>query len=858
MGLVISVTGCLRFLPTINVSLMLVSGMKKIVMIAAFAALAISCNNRLEFSDRVSEGGGKLDLSVWCVSPETRADQTKEGEDIYNENALTSIDYFIYPENSTLETPAVAHGRWTPETGTKFSSSKVVDMGTYQAQYGTKGYVFMLANVPADFVSGSESVNALLDLPVPVTTFGQVDQTGKFKPQDSFVMISKERVGFTLSNSEVVKVSVPLSRRAAKITLDIKMAKWFTEYRYTGGDKTHGTYVQTWYPNMESVQVYLLNYTDLGDMKGTPTSVSEVTKFASYRRTAYIPSIDEDGGSIVVDVTDGVTHEVAASKVSGNPFYSYPSKWESKDVYAPFIKVIVKWSSYHEDVLPTETQPGDKKSLIQANKEFYYKITIPDELDLKSNNWYKINLELSVLGGEADDAVVSIPGTYSVVAWSDPDEAMGGDLNSGRYLTVSGNKKQVKEGNIVYETFEAYGDKIDIPIITSHPFEVVNASSTYPTFIDPYTDGALTYSTDSSEEDNYTITPSQDMTYVSLEHIRVKGVNEQSYAAKDLAPITYTFKIQHEDADDYYRYIRVIQYPAIYADLIEGGDVFINGYFQYQSARPASGFSGLTERNYNFGNNYSKRGFRSDNAQNQSSTMTTVDYGGIAYDGKLPRKMTLITVTAFTNASQYYESLGDPQKTYIIGDPRQQNKTWNSLNRRVSSRNGDSYGYTNWSSDEISAIKVGTNIEGKENIIAPALLISSRWGRPGTGYPESLEIAEKRCATYQEAGYPAGRWRLPTEAEIYFIYTLQDKGLVDGLFSSDINSQNFGYYASSGRVFDRHRINQDGGEGYGGIAYANRFTPGPYSGKPVSVRCVYDYWYWEEQDKIQNTYNPKP
>ena len=32
-------------------------------------------------------------------------------------------------------------------------------------------------------------------------------------------------------------------------------------------------------------------------------------------------------------------------------------------------------------------------------------------------------------------------------------------------------------------------------------------------------------------------------------------------------------------------------------------------------------------------------------------------------------------------------------------------------------------------------------------------------------------MMKRRCASYQEDGYPAGRWRLPTKAEFQFILT---------------------------------------------------------------------------------------
>ena len=842
--------------------------MKKIFAYFVITALAVSCNIVPE-PDVVLQGeGDTLELSAWCTSPQTRANGTMYGEDAYNENALTSIDYFIYPSNASKDTPAVMHDRWT--LSTTDHASKVVNMSDYKKTYGTSGKVFMVANMPKtgeeDPFKGTESVNEILALPVPVTTFEQVNN-GKFKAQDSFVMISEDWEGFTLQQNASVKVTVPLSRRAAKITLDIKAANWFVEYHYNE-DKVHGTYVQTWYPNLDNIQVYLLNFTNEGTMDGTPINVSEKFRFKSYQRRAYTSTIDNENEYMIpVDSQN----DVAAKLVTGNPFYSYPSVWQSKDVNAPFIKIILEWSAYEEDTIPTSTVTGDKKTLKQPNKEFYYKITIPDELDLKSNNWYMINLDLSVLGSEADDAYVTIPGKYSIVAWSDPDDAMGGDLNSGRYLTVGGNKTQVKEGNIVYETFVAYSDKVEIPIITSHPFEIVNTNTSKPdasfkTFRSPYNNGTLTYTSGNNASaigNNYKITPSADFTYLTLEHERVKSVedftvtgtgdNARGNNSKDVAPITYSFEIQHSDDPSYHRYIRVIQYPAIYINQYDGGNVFVDGRFYYQTNAP---FSGLTRRNYSFNNKtpgYSGEGYNSENnaTTNYPSALST-PYGSIRYDGGNPQKMTLVTVTAFTSGAESYtvsvrganaQTTTTETYDYIIGDPRQKTP-WNGLEPYLSGRGGAT---TPWSN--VSDIQIGSRTN--KNIIAPAFLISSRWGRPGGTFLSSLEDAEKRCATYQEAGFPAGRWRLPTEAEIYFVYSLQGKKLMDDLFSGD--SGNYGYFASSGRVFDR-QTNSFGGAGKFWDHYGSGST------NTISVRCVYDYWYWgaESQQANQNKFYPSP
>ena len=187
--------------------------MKKIFAYFVITALAVSCNIVPE-PDVVLQGeGDTLELSAWCTSPQTRANGTMYGEDAYNENALTSIDYFIYPSNATKDTPAVMHDRWT--LSTKDNASKVVNMSDFKKNHGVSGKVFMVANMPKtgeeDPFEGTESVNEILALPVPVTTFEQVNN-GKFKAQDSFVMISEDWEGFTLQQNASVKVTVPLSR----------------------------------------------------------------------------------------------------------------------------------------------------------------------------------------------------------------------------------------------------------------------------------------------------------------------------------------------------------------------------------------------------------------------------------------------------------------------------------------------------------------------------------------------------------------------------------------------------------------------------------------------------------------------
>ena len=92
------------------------------------------------------------------------------------------------------------------------------------------------------------------------------------------------------------------------------------------------------------------------------------------------------------------------------------------------------------------------------------------------------------------------------------------------------------------------------------------------------------------------------------------------------------------------------------------------------------------------------------------------------------------------------------------------------------------------------------------------------------GYSSSCthEGAAMRCASYQEDGYPAGRWRLPTTAEVLFVIELQAAESIQNLFFGG----NYYYSASHSIRCQTHGVTISAPQSNG------------------SVRCVYDEWYW--------------
>ena len=187
----------------------------------------------------------------------------------------------------------------------------------------------------------------------------------------------------------------------------------------------------------------------------------------------------------------------------------------------------------------------------------------------------------------------------------------------------------------------------------------------------------------------------------------------------------------------------------------------------------------------------------------------------------------------------------------IIGDPREKNKTYDEGDARWansaaiydggSNRELRYYYGTEVASQRYSAQETGTiyaddkaaeAAEPTINMVAPKFRLASGYGTvTETTNANNLEMMKRRCASYQEDGYPAGRWRLPTKAEFQFILT-------------QINYENLPeVYLSTYSYWCAHGLGSPDNNGLVQMQYVGRVTSGQ-----TFVRCVYDEWYWENSE----------
>ncbi|MBO5043773.1 MAG: hypothetical protein J6C45_01905 [Alistipes sp.] len=241
--------------------------------------------------------------------------------------------------------------------------------------------------------------------------------------------------------------------------------------------------------------------------------------------------------------------------------------------------------------------------------------------------------------------------------------------------------------------------------------------------------------------------------------------------------------------------------------------------------------SGSSSRGYAFVNSYN------DDPVSGVEGFCSV-MGSAAGSGVNSDKMTIVTVSSLQGTD------------YVIGDPRVATHEDTDLNY-VNTNNTGKY---NWATAK--ALYNGTSnrklmyylpaqspetfsdattpLHPTYNMVAPKFRICSGYSAID-GYTtrrQYLEYMEGRCASYQEDGYPAGRWRLPTKAELELINTLCEKSLLPDLFADQPYWTAHGYGQYSNGKFNMTHSDDRGS-------------------RSVSVRCVYDDWYWGSEPALK-------
>lgn len=411
----------------------------------------------------------------------------------------------------------------------------------------------------------------------------------------------------------------------------------------------------------------------------------------------------------------------------------------------------------------------------KGQNNFYYKIILPELGSFKRNKIYKLTVDVSVIGGTEDDWALVTDHIY-VADWWAP-EKIESSVEGAMYLDVP------------VKYYEIYGiDDIEIPVASSNEIEVVNVTGTKQNLYGTNGNGVPT---------NVSVTPTisynaDGKSSFTLTHQLNTTVSSTNF---DSTPITYTMTVKHTAGGlSKTVNVTVVQYPSIYAMRIRSnGYVYVNG-------------QGGGSSQINVYNN------------NHDGIGTVVQRSGVDGTGTNNNQ----------NNYNIYVSVLPADSDDIIGDPRDANSSVSNLGFATFGNWQQNYwgGYTarNSTVDNTVSDKYLPAGSNSGNIIAPAFKIASSYGK--TSAMNSTR-ARERCASYQEDGFPAGRWRLPTSAEVLFVRNLSRYQHIPSLFQTHINN---GYWTADGYIYSQTE--------YGDITTNTSNTR--------SVRCVYDVWYWGE------------
>ena len=420
-----------------------------------------------------------------------------------------------------------------------------------------------------------------------------------------------------------------------------------------------------------------------------------------------------------------------------------------------------------------------------VSKDCYYKLIL-DGNAYASNVWYRLNAGIKQVGSDKEpEPLVLSEGEYSyeIADWKGVDE-YDSVIREVRYLMTFAD-------SYVMENV----DTISIPFVSSHDCVVSLTSATYTDFsgADAKTgQNAIDYANNKGR------TPAKVSLATEGQAVILKFKLDNDWLSTnqnyDVSPFEYTIHLSHKSEPSYYKDIHVTQNPAVVIQ--------------------------AEKNNADYGNRFVNGKDRNHVAEN---------LGGDVGDGVQTLNHFIIRISALPEGSEY-----------VIGDPRDfSDGRWRFSCTNPTLQNGLDIrtGVTRNTLDNYYP----TRDDGTaDNMIAPVIRTSTAWGRLSS-YNHDYEETKNRAATYQEGGYPAGRWRLLTQAEAKILAKLNHDKKIPLLFSDTHN-----FFVAGGWI--KGQTVTKGSDYRNGNLYdsSNNRVGG-------STRICYDEWYWSKSNYAKCT-----
>ena len=707
-----------------------------------------------------------------------------------NENKIATLEVYLYPtgaenENAVYATRVEGLDKRDKVENITFSIP-AGSLNTLFAGGTTRCGIYVIANydtgrtVAVDGVYANTSIAELKAIEVSASfdALQQIDLASldsnysgsvqSIKPQQLFVMDSE--LSTVTKSGNNLSGTVYITRAASKITFRTTIAQ---SLEIDG---------KTWVPMLEHLSFMYKNivnrgYIDNGSDVDTNNSFPMPSGQGVYADASglQMSSIFSDHGAKAPNYdgeVEGVTGWATVDHIV--PLYTYSSRWSDGANNEAYIMLSVPWK-----VL------GDTSETLT-----YYNYFVPinmNDLKLVRNKHYRINLRVGVLGDLEE--LTESEFSYEVLDWV--GENIEVKLQKPTYLVVDTNyvvMKNIETFSVGYQSSDEVAYEVRSTTISAFKKQnnIIVSGCVHTKY------------TVSAENGNVTFEHELDNT---------RSDNDTDY---DFLVQTTVVRIYHKNNPSIYEDITFVQYPAMYVTVNAGYEgnnrwnyINVNGH-SWENWTTSSG-AGTGCPTVKVGKNNEK-----------------VYWVGIGGKSSAIHNMYQITVTAFDSTTP----------DYLIADPR-------AAAKNITLFEGYTHKYNNTTDtspdypvqpDQLNVEEIkgyrGTLVENAENLVAPEFIIASHCSSCANAdnYMYAEDSGYYRCASYQEAGYPAGRWRLPTVAELEVIGKLCAQDKLPQIFVDGV-----AYLSASGS------FNNQGGS----------FTP--TTKQAQSVRCVYDTWYWKDK-----------
>lgn len=733
---------------------------------------------------------------------------TRAGSDELNEFTVKSLHLFFYAAEGHDDDTSAAIYDVTIDGEFVYSRHITLALPDNALKEGglfgpasDRCYVYAVANVDESRLT-SGTVSGL-----KATVVGS--DFDKTRVQDSFAMDGFAELSLNRAD-RIVSGTVTLQRAAAKLTLSVDLPQMIeVEQKIISPvDGSEQIIRITYHSRAEDMHVWIANGVAQSRLN-TPALPAD--EDALYSNEIYAAE----------NVGSAFTRDDSQPKykyVQNVPFYSYPNRWDS---FSPrgncFLTLEIPW--WYTD------EQGKVQNIVT-----YYRLSVqPERYYIERNTHYDMRVTIGRLGGVSVQQPVDMLFDWNYnMEWN--VHTLPTDIKEIRYLLLNNNDFSTQLD--AYSYMMENETSISIPYNTSHPVEIESVQLVWHDFkndrdrnITLAKTGTYTYS-DCSAYQRTThfagieVDPVKGTLNIRRDLLHISWDNRATLTTEDaINAYTFTIRLRHTDAPanepSARATVAVTQIPAIYitSQLTESGTRFINNQNRTYEFRSGSWWSGYV---YNYKGYLTQDDDWPSNAQKKRYWLGSYHNEN---SGFINNKNTyVLTISKFAT-----------NDNYIIADPRK--RDIDNLNESDLSASDAADWSMEVNNRQMQYYYPADDDASKTRFIAPQIRVASQWG---VTYQISRRGAQRRCASYQENGRPAGRWRLPTAAEIEYICRLSNKQYIPYLFGTQGGTAN--YWCASG-----------------GVDVNNSTTNPSVTVVPTedgdnerrAVRCVYDEWYWK-------------